>query len=262
MNGLLIIFLIAMLVTVVGFKMYVYFFSVGYGFSIAGIGIAMLVLFRENLTPLTILMCALLIVYGLRLGGYLLIRELKSTAYKNLLKTESKEKVKVLVKTFIWMTCAILYVCECSPVFFRLQNNAGDDVFAIVGACLMALGIILEIAADMQKTKAKKKDAHMFVKTGLYKIVRCPNYFGELLLWTGAFVAGVSVLNSPLQWILAILGFVGINYVMFSGARRLELRQDKNYGDMPEYQEYVKKTPILIPFLPIYSVTKYKWLMA
>ena len=112
MNGLLIIFLIAMLVTVVGFKMYVYFFSVGYGFSIAGIGIAMLVLFRENLTPLTILMCALLIVYGLRLGGYLLIRELKSTAYKNLLKTESKEKVKVLVKTFIWMTCAILYVCE------------------------------------------------------------------------------------------------------------------------------------------------------
>ena len=89
MNGLLIIFLIAMLVTVVGFKMYVYFFSVGYGFSIAGIGIAMLVLFRENLTTLTVLMCALLIVYGLRLGGYLLIRELKSTAYKKLLKTES-----------------------------------------------------------------------------------------------------------------------------------------------------------------------------
>jgi hypothetical protein len=34
------------------------------------------------------------------------------------------------------------------------------------------------------------------------------------------------------------------------------------YGNDPEYQAYVKKTPILIPFLPIYSVAKYEWLKA
>ena len=49
---------------------------------------------------------------------------------------------------------------------------------------------------------------------------------------------------------------------MFSGARRLEIRQDSTYGDDPEYQEYVKKTPILIPLLPLYSVKKYEWLKA
>jgi len=49
---------------------------------------------------------------------------------------------------------------------------------------------------------------------------------------------------------------------MFSGARRLEVRQNKNYGADPEYRAYVKSTPILLPFIPLYSVEKYKFLVA
>ena len=48
---------------------------------------------------------------------------------------------------------------------------------------------------------------------------------------------------------------------MFSGARRLELRQEKSYGKDKEYQEYIKSTPILVPFIPLYSVKKHKWLV-
>jgi hypothetical protein len=48
---------------------------------------------------------------------------------------------------------------------------------------------------------------------------------------------------------------------MFSGARRLEMRQNRTYGDDPEYQAYVKKTPIMIPLIPLYSVEKHKWLV-
>ena len=49
---------------------------------------------------------------------------------------------------------------------------------------------------------------------------------------------------------------------MFSGARRLELRQTETYGSDPEFQKYIKKTPLILPFVPIYSVAKYKWLQA
>ena len=49
---------------------------------------------------------------------------------------------------------------------------------------------------------------------------------------------------------------------MFSGARRIEICQNKNYGNDNEYIEYVRKTPILIPFVPIYLVEKYAWLTA
>lgn len=56
-------------------------------------------------------------------------------------------------------------------------------------------------------------------------------------------------------------GYLGIIFVMFSGARRLEVRQNKNYGDDPEYQKYVKTVPIMVPFVPLYSVEKYKFLV-
>ena len=48
---------------------------------------------------------------------------------------------------------------------------------------------------------------------------------------------------------------------MFSGARRLELRQDRTYGNDEEYKKYITKTPILIPLIPLYSVKKHKWLV-
>lgn len=76
----LIILLTAIIFSACGFYMYIYFFSLGYGFSIAAIGAVMLFLFRESLTWGTALQCLLFMVYGIRLGGYLLIREMKSQA--------------------------------------------------------------------------------------------------------------------------------------------------------------------------------------
>ena len=126
----------------------------------------------------------------------------------------------------------------------------------------MALGVILESVADAQKKAAKKKNINRYVDTGLYRLVRCPNYLGELVIWTGSLVVCIGASCSAWQWIIALIGYIGIVYVMFSGARRLELRQAVTYGNNPEFQEYVSKTPILIPFLPIYSLAKYKWLQA
>lgn len=71
----------------------------------------------------------------------------------------------------------------------------------------------------------------------------------------------VSLAVSGLGWIYFIC-FFSIVYVMFSGARRLEVRQAVTYGADPEFQAYIKKTPILLPFVPIYSVAKYEWLKA
>ena len=169
---LLIVFLTALIIASVGFIMYVYFFSVGYGFSIAGIGIVLLFMLRANVTPTTFIMCLLFIIYGARLGGYLLYRELKSTAYKKLLKGESKSNVPIGVKICIWLACGILYFLQTSPVLFRLMNGKGTDAAMVIGVILMAAGILLEIAADKQKARAKGKNPGRFVDTGLFRLVR------------------------------------------------------------------------------------------
>ncbi len=75
-------------------------------------------------------------------------------------------------------------------------------------------------------------------------------------------MSGIGASLNAWQWVIVAIGYIGIVYVMFSGARRLELRQDEVYGENPEYQEYIKKTPIILPFIPLYSVKKYTWLQA
>ena len=259
----LIAFAVALVMCAVGYKKFVWFISIGYGFAVAGIGVAMLVMFFKSLEVVTVILSLLCIVYGLRLSLYLLKRELKSKAYQNTMKTEIKDgsDMKFIAKFFIWVSCGILYVCQTCPILFRLQNGVKTDVAAIVGTVIMALGILLESASDYTKNKFKQKNPKRFCDVGLFKIVRCPNYLGEVLIWTGVFVSGVTALESWLQWLCAIAGYVSIVYIMFGGARRLEIRQNKNYGNDPEYQAYVKKVPILLPLVPLYSVEKYKWLV-
>ena len=258
-----ILFGICMLVSSIGFKNYVWFISLGYGFSIAAQGVAMLIMYGQGLTLGTIITCVLFILYGLRLGGYLAIREFGGSAYKKNMKGEIKDgkTVPFGVKVAIWTTCAVLYVTQVSGVFYRLLNAAQDNVFVFIGAAVMLMGVSLVTAADIQKNNAKKINPRRLVDTGLYRIVRCPNYLGEMIFWTGVLISGIGAV-SGWQWLVVAIGYIGIIFVMFSGARRLELRQNRNYGSDPEYQRYVTTVPILLPFIPLYSVVKYKFLVA
>ena len=259
-----IVLLVSLLACSVGFHNYIWFISVGYGFAIACIGAALAIGFHSAMALPEWLACLLLVVYGLRLSGYLLFRERKSAAYRNVVNPEmerSKEK-SIGAKLVLWLPCGLLYALMTIPLFFRLNNGAESDAMLWVGLAVMACGVALESIADLQKTAAKKKNSRRFVDSGLFRFVRCPNYLGELLIWFGMLLMGVTTFQGPWQWILSMLGFALIAWVMFSGARRLELRQDKNYGNDPEYQKYVSTVPIIIPFVPLYSVKKYKFLVA
>ena len=262
----LILFVVALAISAIGFYRFVWFISLGYGFSMAGIGVTLLVMFgpvaqytkqsSDALTPVTVIMAILLIVYGLRLGGYLLVRERRSASYQRMMKNEIKDGsgTNLVLKIVVWLSCALLYVCEASPLLFRLESHASTDAVAVIGMVIMLLGIVLESAADFTKNRYKRSHPNRFCDVGLFRLVRCPNYLGEVLTCITAF-------SGIWQWLAAIGGWACIVWIMFGGARRLELRQNKNYGKDPEYQAYVAKTTILIPFVPLYSVAKYRWLV-
>ena len=141
--------------------------------------------------------------------------------------------------------------------YYNLSLNGDINyVVTIIGMVISVLGLVLESVADHQKTIQKKENPNMVATKGLYKIVRCPNYLGEIIFWTGVFVAGVATYTGAGQWIIAIIAFICIVYIMFNGAQRLEKRQMKRYGNDEEYNTYANKTPIIIPLLPIYHLNK------
>lgn len=180
------------------------------------------------------------------------------------MKNEVKDGsgMKPAIKLALWVSCALLYVLMAAPAWFRFRNGfMGVDAAWVIGTVITIGGILLESAADLSKSRQKKADPRRFCDKGLFSFVRCPNYLGELLIWTGLVVMGLPCLRGVMQWIGVLVGYIGIVFVMFSGARRLEVRQNKNYGSDPEYQRYVKTVPILIPFVPLYSVEKYKFLV-
>ncbi len=135
-----------------------------------------------------------------------------------------------------------------------MTNATKDDAVLIIGIVIMTLGGILEAVADMQKSAQKAKNPDMVATEGLYKIVRCPNYFGEVLFWTGVFVSDLPAYTGALQWIIALTGYIGILYVMVDGAKRMEKGHMARYGTRPGYQAYADKTPILLPLIPLYHL--------
>ena len=265
MSYLWILLAISFAVSSLGWIYFIYFFSIGYGFAISALSVATAVMFHDVMALPVWILCGVLFVYGIRLAMYLLLREKRSATYKHILyQPENTTKKPVFVMFMIWISCALLYVGQISPATFYLYNSASglevNPVWAWAGAVVATLGVVIEMVADAQKSAAKKVNARRYVDTGLYRFVRCPNYFGEILMWTGSFLICFGSCCTAGQWVIAALGYIGIVYVMFSGARRIEIRQNDTYGSDPKFQEYIRKTPLIIPFVPIYSVVKYDWL--
>ena len=244
------IVLVAAVGCCMGFKEFVWFMSVGYGFSVMCIGAYLLIfgLVTRQISVAVAIMACLFMIYGYRLGGYILKRELTNAAYKKTLEsTGSTKAMPIPVSIFMWAYSMFMYTAETSAVSYRFINQAKDNVFAYIGIVIMAVAIIGEATADKQKSAAKKENPKRFCDKGLFKIVRCPNYFSEILFWVGVSVSGIGAVKGA-QWIIVLVALALITFVMYNSAQRLELRHEKSYGLDPEYQKYSDTVPLLFPF--------------
>jgi len=261
-----ILYIVCAVMCAVGFYKFVYFLSIGYGFAVAGGGIAILIMRFVNPTeaPLWVVLiqAVLFLAYGIRLSGFLLVRELKNSTFKktdvakDTLAKNGEKKMPLFVLATIWIFVSALYVAQVSPMLFRYDNGSTDIIIPIIGFAISIFGLILESVADKQKSSQKKANPNMVATQGLYKIVRCPNYLGEITFWTGVFISGITAYKTIGQWIVAVIAYIAIVYIMFNGAQRLEKRQMARYGENKEYNDYANKTPIIIPLLPIYHLNK------
>ena len=252
-----------------GFKSFMYIVTTGYNLCVAVQAVIVLVLYRDvimdpsNRVHAILLVChaVISITYAIRLASFILIRS-RRASYNESEKPHSYPVPRLYVLLPMLFMCGCIYFFQTSPLLAHARSVKLHDPINIpirvLGLVIMFTGFLIESIADAQKSAFKKEHPQLFCSAGIYRMVRMPNYFGEMLFWTGSLVAGfASKMEVPIM-VSSVLGVACSVFIMFSSAARLDRKQLGNYGKNPDYLEYRKKTPVLIPFIPLYSLTSEK----
>jgi steroid 5-alpha reductase family enzyme len=260
-RDLAICLVLCLVCSALGFKRVQYFVSLGYGLSIAAQAIVMSFLHGDTLRDWALVQAVLLLAYGLRLGVFLAMRE-KSSPYKAVQAETVARGAKITgwAKGAMWLGVSILYVVMFLPALLIMSAQAADQTLPSVpyGVAIMVIGLGTEALADWQKSRYKKNSPAHFCNVGLFRVVRFPNYLGEMVFWFGVWISAMSAYQSVLGWVIGSLGFICIELVMLGSSRRLEAKQASRYGKDAAFQTYASQTPILLPFLPVYSLQNLK----
>lgn len=209
-----------------------------------------------------IVLTLLVIVWGLRLGSFLLLRILQWGEDRRLDKMRNNLTRLVVFWTlqgiWVWTVSLPLTVVNASDINPPLKFQD------VIGWVMWLVGMIIEAIADYQKLAFKKSQANKgkWCNIGLWKYSRHPNYFGEILLWWGIFVASTPVLEGA-EW-LVIFGpaFVTFLLLFISGMPILEASADKRFGAVKEYRTYKSTTSLLIPLPPVVYGSLPAWFRA
>lgn len=223
------------------------FTDLAYSLSFIVLMLGLLVSFGEPSVAAVLASC-MVILWALRLGSYLFFRILRT-------KTDSRfdERRNSPAKLAAFWTLQTITVWVVSlPVygFFASDRTAAAaPVWFIVSAAGFFFGLLFEAAADIQKFRFKSDPANAgrFIDSGLWKVSRHPNYFGEIVVWWSLALPGFAVFRG---WeFLYFIGPVAITVLLLyvSGVPLLEKSMDERYSGDETYLRYKENTPLVVP---------------
>jgi len=204
-------------------------------------------LLSGNLDARAVLLWALVVVWAARLGTFL-FRRIRKAGKDDRFDELKPSCIRFLI---VWTIQAVWVTFTMSAALVAVTTTArkGLDAYAIAGFLIWVFGFAFEVIADSQKSRFAADPANKgkFIHTGLWTKSRHPNYFGEILLWIGVAAIALPVLVGW-QWVALISPlFVTLLLTRVSGVPLLEAKADKKWGGQPDYEEYKKMTPVLIP---------------
>ena len=201
----------------------------------------------QNLDLGSLIIGAAIIIWAVRLGSFLFMRihKDKKDGRFDSIKTSFSQFFMTWTLQGMWV-----FICS-SAALVAIASPTGViiNIIFFLGLALFVLGFAVEVIADNQKTKFRSipENKDQFINEGLWARSRHPNYFGEITLWTGITVMGISTFEGMnyLAIFSPIFSYLLLVYV--SGVRMLEFRGHRKWGHLDEYNTYKKNTPKLIP---------------
>merc|ERR1711865_1344659 len=115
----------------------------------------------------------------------------------------------------------------------------------VAGLVVFIIGFLIEVISDEQlrlHMKDKSPGKEKFIKKGLWRYSRHPNYFGEAMLWWGIYLIACSTKYGWTTFIAPI--FIGVLVRFVSG---VPLGTEVKYKENELWQEYCRETNIFVP---------------
>lgn len=241
------LFVIAAVVSALGWARTQWFFTVGYAWAMVAMTLFTLAVHGATLGPSDAAQLFLVGTWGLRLGMFLVNRE-QTVAWSKRPRA-GRVPLPLVAKIGMWVMATLLYPLMFAPAFFAAMATELDLPWAIVtwvGIGVMLIGLVIEGVADAYKSHVKNRDTNALVSKGLFGWVRYPNYLGEMMFWAGNLLAGMfSMFLVP--FFIGLFGLACTVFIMMSAAKRLDGIHNKRYGDRPEYRQWVASVPALVP---------------
>jgi steroid 5-alpha reductase family enzyme len=197
------------------------------------------------------LVAAMVLVWSLRLATFLFRRIAKSGGDDRF----DDIKHRPLRFFMAWTLQGLWVLLTAAAALAVITGGAREPLGAvgIVGIAVWAIGMFIEIVSDRQKSAFRNDPDNQgrFINTGIWAWSRHPNYFGEIVLWTGMAIVALPVLQGW-QWATLISPvFVAFLLIKVSGIPLLEDKADKRWGGQDDYEAYKRNTPVLVPRPPV-----------
>jgi steroid 5-alpha reductase family enzyme len=205
---------------------------------------------RKNLFFLQLLLTAMIAVWGLRLGGYLLIRILQMK--RDARFDGIRENLPKFAAFWILQAVTVWVVMLPATLFLSLEQAPAQSPAVWIGALVWLAGLVIETLADAQKFRFRSREENRgrWIEHGLWRWSRHPNFFGEILCWAGLFVL---IAPSLAGWMWAAAAgplFITAMLLFVSGVPTVEKRSEASYGANPAYHSYKDSTSLLVPMPP------------
>lgn len=220
--------------------------DIGWGFGF--VLIAFYTFLKSELyLPRHILATALVTIWGLRISGYILSRHKGEDPRYKAWRDAWKQwfYMRSFLQIFMLQGCMMLLI-SLPVIVINASVQDGLSYFDYAGVALWLIGFYFEVVGDyqLQIFRSNPGNKNQVMKSGLWRYTRHPNYFGEIAMWWGIWLMAFNVPYG----LLAIVGPLTITYLLIfvSGVPMLE----KLFEGNPEYQEYKKRTSMLIPWWP------------
>jgi steroid 5-alpha reductase family enzyme len=212
--------------------------------SVQPIVIAYALCFSTKFYPADILFLVAISFWGIRLTANwaYTFKNLNAQDWRYTMLREKTGKFYSFINFVgIHLVPTLVVYAATLPVAYVAVGAPEVNPIAVVFICFAVFAATIQGIADFQLHRFKKRGGKGFIRAGLWKYSRHPNYLGEILMWWCIALAATFTLG--FKWYYLIGAVSNTLLFLFVSIPMADGRQSRK----PGFEDYKKETRMLLP---------------